>query len=140
MTTGTGKEATIWERGFAPVGFLVLLFALFFSQFPLSGDAATAGHPQRTATEGGLAPSPLSPAGDDLWFPAGSHAERRVAKAKTGLADGDSAGKALLPPAGALLYPFETASLIVFPAAEDAAPASAGSAAFRSRAPPALAA
>lgn len=140
MTTGTGKEATIWERGFAPVGFLVLLFTLFFSQFPLSGDAGTPGHPQRAAAEGGLAPSPLSPAGEDLWFPAGSHAERRVAKAKTGLADGDSAGKALLPPAGALLYPFETASVVIFQAAEDAAPASAGSAAFRSRAPPALAA
>ncbi|MFT4158683.1 hypothetical protein [Shinella sp.] len=140
MTTGTGKEATIWERGFAPVGFLVLLFTLFFSQFPLAGDAGTPGHPQRAAAEGGLAPSPLSPAGEDLWFPAGSHAERRVAKAKTGLADGDAAGKALLPTAGALLYPFETASVVVFPAAEDAAPASAGSAAFRSRAPPAFAA
>ncbi len=135
----TGKEATIWERGFAPAGFLVLLFTLFLSQFSLP-DNAGAGHPQRAAAEGGVAPSPLSSAADDLWFPASGHAERRVAKAKTGLPEGDAGGKALVPLAGALLYPFETASSEAFHAADDAAPARSGPASFRSRAPPALAA
>ncbi|MBN9056584.1 hypothetical protein [Shinella sp. NM-101] len=140
MNIRTGKETAIWERGFAPVGFLVLLVTLFLSQFALPGDTGAAGHPQRTAAEGGVAPSPLSAAGDELWFPAGSHAERRIAKAKTGLPEGDAGGKALVAGAGALLYPFETASCEAFPAAGDAATASAGHAAFRSRAPPASAA
>ncbi len=129
----------MWERGFAPVGFLVLLVTLFLSQFLLPENAA-AGHPQRTAAEGGVAPSPHSTAGDEVWFPASGHAERRVAKAKSGLPEGDAAGKALVPGAGVLLYPFEIAAYEAFFAADDAAPAPAGHAAFRSRAPPALAA
>ena len=140
MTNRTGKEATIWERGFAPAGFLVLLFTLFLSQFSLPQNAATAGHPQRAAAEGGVAPSPLSTTGDELWFPASGHAERRVAKAKTGLPEGDAAGKAIVPSAGLLLYPFEIASSGAFFAVDDAAPALSGHAAFRSRAPPAFAA
>jgi hypothetical protein len=140
MTMRTGKEATMWERGFAPVGFLVLLFTLFLSQFSLPENAGNAGPPQRAAAEGGVAPSPLSIAGDDLWFPASGHAERRVAKAKTGLPEGDAGGKAFVPGAGALLYPFDTASSEVFTAADDATPVPSGHAAFRSRAPPALAA
>lgn len=136
MTNRTGKEASIWERGFAPAGFLVLLFTLFLSQFSLPENVA--GHPQRPAAEGGVAPSPLSTAGDELWFPA-SHAERRVAKAKTGLPEGDAAGKALLPGVGALLYPFETASFDSFFALRDATTLRARPASFRSRAPPVLA-
>ncbi|MGB3814811.1 MAG: hypothetical protein WA950_16470 [Shinella sp.] len=140
MTMRTGKEATMWERGFAPVGFLVLLFTLFLSQFSLPENTANPGHPQRTAAEGGVAPSPLSNAGDEFWFPANGHAERRVAKAKTGLPDGEAAGKAFLPGAGPVLYPFEIASSEAFVAADDVAPALSGNAAFRSRAPPAFAA
>ena len=140
MTTRTGKEATMWERGFAPVGFLVLLFTLFVSQFSLPENAGTAGHPQRTAAQGGVAPSPLSTAGDELWFPASGHAERRVAKAKTGLPEGGPGGKALVASAGLLLYPFEITSSEVILAVDDAAPAASGDAAFRSRAPPARAA
>lgn len=140
MTNRTGKEASKWERGFAPVGFLVLLFTLFVSQFSLPEDAGNARHPQRESTGGGIAPSPLSAAGDDLWFPASGHAERRVAKAKTGLPEGDAAGKALVPGAGVLLYPFEIAASRVFVAVDDAARAVSSQAAFRSRAPPALAA
>lgn len=128
----------MWERGFAPVSFLVLLFTVFLSQFSLPGDAPR--HPQRTAAEGGVAPSPFSNAADDLRFPASGHAERRVAKAKTGLPEGDAGGKALVAGAGALLYPFETASLEAFVVVEDAAPVRAGPASFRSRAPPAFAA
>ena len=139
MTMRTGKEATIWERGFAPAGFLVLLFTLFLSQFSLP-DTTGAGHPQRAAAEGGVAPSPLTSAADDLWLPASGHAERRAAKAKTGLPEGDAGGKALVPGVGALLYPFETASSEAFAAADDAAPVRSGPASFRSRAPPALAA
>lgn len=139
MNMRTGKEATMWERGLAPAGFLVLLFTLFLSQFSLPDGARTAGHPQRAAAEGGVAPSPLSPSGDDLWFPASGHAERRTAKAKAGLESGNAGGKALLPGAGFLAYPFETAALLVFVLADDAAPARAATAFFRSRAPPALA-
>jgi hypothetical protein len=127
----------MWERGFAPAGFLVLLFTLFLSQFCLPENLAGAGHAQRAAAEGGVAPAPASSAGDDLWFPANGHAERRVAKAKTGLPEGDGAGKALVPSAGALLYPFETASSEVFFAIRDAMPVRLGPASFRSRAPPA---
>lgn len=130
----------MWERGFAPVGFLVLLFTLFVSQFSLPEDAGNARHPQRESTGGGIAPSPLSAAGDDLWFPASGHAERRVAKAKTGLPEGDAAGKALVPGAGVLLYPFEIAASRVSVAVDDVARAVSSQAAFRSRAPPALAA
>lgn len=140
MTYRIGKEATMWERGFAPVGFLVLLFTLFLSQFSLPANSANVGHPQRAAAEGGVAPSPLSTAGEDLWLPASGHAERRVAKAKTGLPEGDSAGKALFPGAGFILYPFETASFEAFFAVDDAAPVPSGHASFRSRAPPAFAA
>lgn len=139
MTMRTGKEATIWERGFAPAGFLVLLFTLFLSQFSLP-DTTGAGHPQRAAAEGGVAPSPLTTAADDLWLPANGHAERRAAKAKTGLPEGDAAGKVLVPGAGALLYPFEAASSEVSFAADDTVPARSGPASFRSRAPPAFAA
>lgn len=128
----------MWERGFAPVGFLVLLVTLFLSQFSLPGNTADAGHSPRMAAEGGVAPAPLSVAGDELWFPASGHAERRVAKAKTGLPEGDAGGKALVAGAGALLYPFEIATSVAFSAVDDAAPVSAGNAAFRSRAPPAL--
>lgn len=127
----------MWERGFAPVGFLVLLFTLFLSQFSLPENTVNSGHPQRTTAEGGVAPSPLSTAGDELWFPASGHAERRVAKAKTGLPEGDAAGKALAAGAGLLLYPFEVASSEAVFAVDDVAPAGSGNAAFRSRAPPA---
>lgn len=139
MTTRTGREATMWARGFAPVGFLVLLFTLFLAQLSLPEETGNTDHP-RTAAEGGVAPSPLSNAADDLRFPASGHAERRVAKAKTGLPEGDAGGKALVAGAGALLYPFETASLEAFVVVEDAAPVRAGPASFRSRAPPAFAA
>ena len=128
----------MWERGFAPVGFLVLLVTLFLSHFSLPENTADAGHSPRTAAEGGVVPSPLSVAGDELWFPASGHAERRVAKAKTGLPEGDAGGKALVACVGALLYPFEIASSEAFFAVDDAAPVSSGNAAFRSRAPPAL--
>ncbi|MGQ3214072.1 MAG: hypothetical protein ACT6U0_03665 [Shinella sp.] len=138
MTMRTGKEASMWERGFAPVGFLVLLVTLFLSQFSLPDTTRAAGHPDRAAAEGGVAPSPLS-AADDLWFPASGHAERRTAKAKAGLPEGDSGGKALVAGAGALLYPFETALAEAFSSADDVAPARSGPASFRSRAPPALA-
>ena len=140
MTMRTGREATIWERGFAPVGFLVLLFTLFLSQLSLPESIDNAAHPRRVAAEGGVAPSPVSTAADDLWFPASGHAERRAAKAKTGLPEGDSGGKALVAGAGALLYPFETASSEAFIAGADIVPARAGPASFRSRAPPAFAA
>lgn len=140
MTLRTDREATIWERGFAPVGFLVLLVTLFLSQFSLPGNADGAGHPPRAAAEGGVAPSPLSATGEELWFPASGHAERRVAKVKSGLPEGDAAGKALIPGAGAVLYPFETAASVVPVAVDDAAPARLGTASFRSRAPPALSA
>lgn len=136
MTMRTGKEATIWERGLAPAGFLVLLFTLFLSQIPLPESAGGSRHPQRTATEGGVAPSPLNSAADELWFPASGHAERRIAKAKTGLPEGDAGGKALVPGAGALIYPFETVAADVLPAVDDPAPARSGLASFRSRAPP----
>ncbi|WP_421591013.1 hypothetical protein [Shinella sp. M27] len=138
MTERTGKEARMWERGFAPVSFLVLLFTVFLSQFSLPGDAPR--HPQRTAAEGGVAPSPLSAAGDELWFPANGHAERRIAKAKTGLPEGDGAGKALVPGAGLLLYPFEVVSIAAAVIVDDSAPATDHPASFRSRAPPAFAA
>lgn len=127
----------MWERGFAPAGFLVLLFTLFLSQFSLPENLEGPGHAQRAAAEGGVAPAPASSAGDELWFPASGHAERRVAKAKTGLPEGDGAGKALVPSAGALLYPFETASSEVFFAVDHAVPVHPGPASFRSRAPPA---
>ena len=68
------------------------------------------------------------------------HAERRVAKAKSGLPEGDAAGKALVPGAGVVLYPFETSVSVVFVAVDDAAPLRLGPASFRSRAPPVLAA
>lgn len=140
MTLRTGREATIWERGFAPVGFLVLLVTLFLSQFSLPDSANGTGHPPRAAAEGGVAPSPLSASGDEMWLPASGHAERRVAKAKSGLPEGDAAGKALASGAGVVLYPFETAAAVVFAAVDDAAPARLGPASFRSRAPPALSA
>jgi hypothetical protein len=140
MTIRTGKDWTAWERGFAPVGFLVLFFTLFLSQFSLPENTPTGAHPQPTAAEGGVAPSPLSTSADDLWFPASGHAERRAAKAKAGLPEGDAGGKALLSASGAWLYPFETALDVVFHAADDLAPARTGHSAFRSRAPPVLAA
>lgn len=129
----------MWERGFAPVGFLVLLVTLFLSQFSLPDTTSAAGHPDRAAAEGGVAPSPLSSA-DDLWFPASGHAERRSSKAKAGLPEGDAGGKALVAGTGALLYPFATALLEAFSVVDDVAPARSGPASFRSRAPPALAA
>lgn len=138
MTMRTGKEATIWERGFAPVGFLVLLFTLFLSQLGLPDAPGSQRPAQRAAAEGGVTPSPLSTSSDDVWFPASGHAERRIAKAKAGLPEGDAGGKALVPGAGIVLYPFETASSEVFPALDDAAPALLGHAAFRSRAPPVI--
>lgn len=136
MTMRTGKEATIWERGFAPAGFLVLLFTLFLSQFSLPENAGAPSHPQRAAAEGGVAPSPLSGAVDEPWIPASGHAERRVAKAKTGLPEGDAGGKVLVPGAGALLYPFETASAEPLSVVDDPALVRSGPASFRSRAPP----
>ena len=140
MTMRTGKEATIWERGLAPAGFLVLLFTLFLSQFSLPENAGGPQHPQRAATVGGVAPSPLSGAADELWLPASGHAERRVAKAKAGLPEGDAGGKALVPGAGTLLYPFETVVAAAFTTGDALAPARSGLASFRSRAPPAHAA
>ena len=140
MTLRTGREATIWERGFAPVGFLVLLVTLFLSQFSLPGSANDAGHPPRTSAEGGVAPLPLSTTGDEVWFPASGHAERRGAKVKSGLPEGDAAGKAPVPGAGVVLYPFEITASVVFVAADDAAPLRLGRASFRSRAPPVLSA
>lgn len=128
----------MWERGVAPVSFLVLLFTVLLSQFSLPEDAPR--HPQRTAAEGGVAPSPLSAAGDELWFPANGHAERRIAKAKTGLPEGEGAGKALVPGTGLLLYPFEVASNRAAVLVDDSAPTSDHPASFRSRAPPAFAA
>ncbi len=130
----------MWERGLAPVSFLVLLFTVFLSQFSLPEGPNTPGHPQRTAAEGGVAPSPLSAAGDELWFPANGHAERRIAKAKTGLPEGEGAGKALVPGTGLLLYPFEIASNVAAVLVDDSAPVTDHPASFRSRAPPALAA
>ncbi len=140
MTNRTGKEATIWERGFAPVGFLVLLFTLFLSQLSLPENAGNAGQPPRATAEGGVAPSPVSTAGDEVWLPASGHAERRAVKAKTGLAEGGAAGKALVAGAGSILYPFEIASSEAFFAVDDAAPVLSGHASFRSRAPPAFSA
>ena len=128
----------MWERGFAPASFLVLLFTVFLSQFSLPEAASTPRHPQHPAAEGGVAPAPLSAAGDELWFPASGHAERRIAKAKTGLPEGDSDGKAIVSGAGLLLYPFEIASVAVAVAIGDAAPAGSRPASFRSRAPPAF--
>ena len=130
----------MWERGLAPVSFLMLLFTLFLSQLSLPESARTVSHAQRTTAEGGVAPSPHSAAGDELWFPANGHAERRIAKAKTGLPEGEGAGKALVPGAGHLLYPFEIASNIAAVDVDDSAPAADHPASFRSRAPPALAA
>ena len=130
----------MWERGLAPVSFLMLLFTLFLSQISLPESARTAGYPQRTAAEGGVAPSPLSTSADDFWLPATGHAERRVSKAKTGLPEGDGAGKALIPGVGVLIYPFEAAALQVPVVTGDAAPAGDRPASFRSRAPPAIAA
>ena len=63
----------MWERGLAPAGFLVLLFTLFLSQFSLPDSVVGPRHPQRAATEGGVAPSPLTGAADELWFPASGH-------------------------------------------------------------------
>ena len=140
MTIRTGKEATMWERGFAPVGFLVLLFTLFLSQFSLPENGAGAAEPPRPAAEGGVAPSPLSNAADEVLLPAGGHAERRVAKPKTSLPGGDAAGKAVLPVTGVFVHPFEFAAPETFLAADDAAPARLGPASFRSRAPPVFAA
>nr|WP_314088214.1 hypothetical protein [uncultured Shinella sp.] len=138
MTGRTGKEARVWERGFAPASFLVLLFTVFLSQFSLPGDAPR--HPQRAAAEGGVAPSPLSAAGDELWFPANGHAERRIAKVKTGLPEGEGAGKALVPGAGLLLYPFEVTSNAAAVFVDDSVLAPDHPASFRSRAPPVSAA
>ena len=129
----------MWARGFAPVGFLVLLFTLFLAQLSLPEETGNPDH-SRTAAEGGVAPSPLSNAADDLRVPASGHAERRVAKAKTGLPEGDAGGKALAASAGALLYPFEAVAVDIVFTADDAAPVHSGAASFRSRAPPALAA
>lgn len=136
MTNRNGRQAAIWERGFAPAGFLVLLFTLLLSPFAFSDGTRAA---PRVTAEGGVAPSPLT-AGDDLWLPAGSHAERRLVKAKNGLPEGDAAGKALVLGVGLLRYPFETVARAPFRVLDDTAPAAAGRAAFRSRAPPALAA
>lgn len=132
----------MWERGFAPVGFFVLLFTLFLSQLALPENPGPekAGHPQRSAAEGGVAPSPLSVSGEELWLPASGHAERRVTKAKAGLAEGGAAGKALVSGPGLVLYPFEIASSEVFRAVDDATHVRSGHASFRSRAPPAFAA
>ena len=130
----------MWERGLVPVSFLMLLFTLFLSQLSLPESARTANHPQRTTAEGGVAPSPLSTSADEVWLPANGHAERRVSKAKTGLPEGDGAGKALITGTGILLYPFETASEEVGAAFDDVKPAGDRPASFRSRAPPALAA
>lgn len=130
----------MWERGLAPVSFLMLLFTLFLSQLSLPESARTVSHPQRTTAEGGVAPSPLSTSADEVWLPASGHAERRVSKAKTGLPEGDGAGKALITGAGILLYPFETASEEVRATFDDVKPAGDRPASFRSRAPPILAA
>jgi hypothetical protein len=139
MTNRAGKEASIWERGFAPLGLLVLLVTLFVSQFSLPETASGAAQRQRaTAEEGGVAPSPRSGAADERWFPSGQ-AERRVVKANSGLAEGGSAGKALLPGAGVSFYPCDCAETEAVHAADDAVVASAGAASFRSRAPPAIA-
>ena len=54
----------MWERGLAPAGFLVLLFTLFLSQFSLPDSVVGPRHPQRAASEGGVAPSPLTAAAD----------------------------------------------------------------------------
>lgn len=128
----------MWERGFAPVSFLVLLFTVFLSQFSLPEGVPR--HAQRATAEGDVAPSPRSAAGDELWFPANGHAERRIAKVKTGLPEGEGAGKALVPGAGLVLYPFEVASNVAAVLVDDSAPVAGHPASFRSRAPPALAA
>jgi len=135
MTNRIGTEA-VWQRGFAPAGFLVLLFTLLLAPFAFADGSRATPHAARSTAEGGVAPSPLA-AGDDLWFPASGHAERRVVKAKNGLADGDAAGKALAPGAGLLRYPFETAAIEALRPSDDDAPAGARAAFFRSRAPPA---
>jgi len=136
MNMRTGKEATMWERGFAPVGFLVLLVTLFLSQFTLPDSVRPAGHTQRASAAGGVAPSPLSAAGDDLWFPASGHAERRSASTKASVAEGDAGGKTFLPGAGLRFHPFEAASSAVPFTLDDAAPVRPALASFRSRAPP----
>lgn len=136
MTNRIGKD-TVWQRGFAPAGFLVLLFTLFLAPFVFSDGSRSAPQAARSAAEGGVAPSPLA-AGDDFWLPA-SHAERRTVKAKNGLVAGDGAGKALSGAAGPLVYPFGTAAIAAVRPADDAAPVKAGAAFFRSRAPPAAA-
>lgn len=138
MTERFGKDAAIWERGFAPAGFLVLLFTLLVAPFALSDGSRAAGHAARAAAEGGVAPAPLA-AGDDLWFPASGHAERRVVKAKNGLVDGAGAGKALASGTGLLCHPCAVFAALPPPARDAALPTVAGAAAFRSRAPPALA-
>lgn len=63
-----------------------------------------------------------------------------MSKAKTGLPEGDGAGKALITGAGVLLYPFETASEEVGAPFDDVKPAGDRPAFFRSRAPPVIAA
>lgn len=151
MTNRIGKEARYWDRALAPVGFLVLLLTLFLAQFPasdgqrttadLAGAADARGQGGEKSRNGGdAAPSPLSAAGgadgDGLWFPSSGHAERRVAKAKAGLAEGDASGKAVLPGFGPVRYPFEVASSVPSGVTDAAAPRAAGHAAFRSRAPP----
>jgi hypothetical protein len=135
MTNRIGTEA-VWQRGFVPAGFLVLLFTLFLAPFVFADGSRATPQAARVSADGGVAPSPLA-ADDDAWFPAGGHAERRVVKAKNGLADGDGPGKALASGMGLLRYPFETAASAAVLPADDAAPARTGAAFFRSRAPPA---
>ena len=139
MTNRNGKEAAIWERGMMlPAGFLVLLFTLFVAQLSLPEAARATGAP--AGSVGGVAPAPLTGAGDDLWLPASGHAERRAAKAKPGFPEGDAPGKAVLSGGGLLLYPFERAAVIRPAVTDDAAPQARGEASFRSRAPPVRAA
>lgn len=137
MTNRIGTGA-VWQRGFAPAGFLVLLVTLLLAPFAFADGSRATQDAARSSAEGGVAPSPLG-TGDELWFPASGHAERRVVKAKNGLADGDAAGKAIAAGAGLLRYPFEIAAIGTVRPADDAAPAKAGAAFFRSRAPPAAA-
>ncbi len=135
MTKRTGKDAAIRERGFAPASLLVLLATLFLAQFFPTEAARMPDHADRVASEGGVAPSPLS-AEDEFLLPATGHAERRGSVAKNGFTGGDASGKALPAIVGALLYPFEQAAIVVSLPRDDAAPATAGHAGFRSRAPP----
>jgi hypothetical protein len=154
MTNQTETDRAEAGRGlYVPFGFLVFLVALFVGQFSISDGMQQAASQVFQSAEAaardsgkqpdasGEQPQPLSAAGgiagNELWFPTGQ-AERRIAKAKTGLAEGDAAGKVALPASGALIYPFDRHAVRTAPDIADAACGKTCAAAFNSRAPPVL--